>query len=286
MFRINGIEEQSIKLDECQSLYFATDIHGQYLLLLKALELLNFKMPQKEHLSEGGLGDLVGCDHLYLLGDNIDRGDGSVEMLGFARYNPAVKSIRGNHEVLAFHGNLRKKMAYHHEWMGNGGEWSNGLCRYFLNDLLSWANNCPDGYEITINNTHKVALLHAGIPKGVLGEGEDTVNWQSVKNDYNQFVGKEDYAKWDQVLQSRSHFKRKDKFVVEGVDAVLHGHKLVKNAPKLLGNRIYMDGGAGLIGEDHALTILEYKPSSKSLLGLFKVHKFGIDPYTGIFDYK
>ena len=62
--------------------YFVSDIHGEYDLFLKLLDKLRF--------SE--------CDIMYVLGDMIDKGSGSIQLVDFIRRKPNIKAIIGNHE--------------------------------------------------------------------------------------------------------------------------------------------------------------------------------------------
>ena len=63
--------------------YIISDIHGEYELLMRLLESISF--------SEG--------DVLYVCGDMIDKGGGSVRVLDFLLNEPNVRCIQGNHEL-------------------------------------------------------------------------------------------------------------------------------------------------------------------------------------------
>ena len=65
--------------------YLMSDIHGCYEKYLKMLEMIDF--------SED--------DELYILGDVIDRGDGSLDLLRDVMHRPNVHLILGNHEDMA-----------------------------------------------------------------------------------------------------------------------------------------------------------------------------------------
>ena len=66
-------------------IYVMSDLHGCYEQYLKALELIKF--------SEN--------DILYVLGDVIDRGSGSIEILQHMMMQPNIIPLMGNHEVMA-----------------------------------------------------------------------------------------------------------------------------------------------------------------------------------------
>ena len=65
--------------------YIMSDIHGMYDKYMKMLELI----------------ELSDDDDLYILGDVVDRGDSSAEILLDMMNRPNVYPIIGNHEVMA-----------------------------------------------------------------------------------------------------------------------------------------------------------------------------------------
>lgn len=266
MYKINGIEKVFVNLAEGESLYFVTDLHGQYTFLRKALNLLGFKDNP----------DAKVKDTLFIIGDIVDRGSENLELLGFARHNKQVRASRGNHEAIAYYGATKAKASSLPFWEANGGKWHRDKDIYHVTDMLEWAYSLPDGYELHVNGEHKLGLVHASIPQSP----EEPLDWDNAVNVFNSFKGCREGDLWSLALEDRTLFRRDDEGIVSGVDALIHGHTIVKNAPRILGNRVYLDGGAGLIGDDFALTILEYRPRDGALLGLFDVHRFKEDPYT------
>lgn len=64
--------------------YAISDIHGEYERFKELLERCNFK-------SE---------DTLYILGDVIDRGEASLEILKYIMHQPNMRMLKGNHESI------------------------------------------------------------------------------------------------------------------------------------------------------------------------------------------
>ncbi len=62
--------------------YFVSDVHGQYELFVKLLEKIGFSDE----------------DEMYILGDMIDKGKGSVRLLKYVMGKPNIHCIMGNHE--------------------------------------------------------------------------------------------------------------------------------------------------------------------------------------------
>jgi len=62
--------------------YVCSDLHGQYNLFIKLLDIIKFST----------------ADCLYVLGDIIDKGSQSLKLLDFIRQQPNIHCILGNHE--------------------------------------------------------------------------------------------------------------------------------------------------------------------------------------------
>jgi len=262
MFGINGIQKQSINLEEGESLYYVTDLHGNFTMLKEALNLLGFGNNHN--------------DKLYIIGDLVDRGTESMDVLGFARYNENVFPSRGNHEAIAYYGATKEKASSLPFWMANGGKWHLEKDINYVTEMLEWAYGLPDGFELTINGEHKIGLVHASIPQNP----HDYLDWNVAIEEFNSQIGIQNKTLWSYALENRTLHKRGDRRNVDGIDALLHGHVVVGGEPEVYGNRVYMDGGAGLVGDKFALIILEYNPNKPKILGLFDVHRFQYDPYT------
>lgn len=62
--------------------YFVSDVHGQYELFIRLLEKIGFS----------------DKDEMYVLGDMIDKGKGSIRLLKYVMGKPNIHCIMGNHE--------------------------------------------------------------------------------------------------------------------------------------------------------------------------------------------
>ena len=67
--------------------YCISDIHGEYEKYQRLLSEIRFS----------------GSDLLYVLGDSLDRGPGSMEVLLDMMLRPNVIPLIGNHEYMALH---------------------------------------------------------------------------------------------------------------------------------------------------------------------------------------
>ena len=129
--------------------YIISDIHGEYGLLVKLMNKIGFS----------------DRDLLYVGGDMIEKGDGSVRVLELLRDRPNVRCILGNHEQ-AF-------LDYYHHLMRTSEdyEWVLSELKKYLGadgelltwDTVDWLEALPYYIE-----TDDFILVHAGV--GLDGE--------------------------------------------------------------------------------------------------------------------
>lgn len=86
--------------------YVCSDIHGQYDYFLDILEKINFSDE----------------DHMYILGDVVDRGPDSIKLLQFIFDNDNMTLLIGNHEHLMIQSILYDDYEQYNIWMNNKGE--------------------------------------------------------------------------------------------------------------------------------------------------------------------
>lgn len=145
--------------------YVLSDVHGHY----RALD---------DVLSQVSPGE---DDHVYVLGDLMDRGPQSREVVRLIRSLPNVTVLRGNHEdlFLAATADPEDEQAWFN-WSINGG---NATAEQLMDmppeayeDLVRWVQGLPLFELVTVNDRIHV-LTHAGIlpvhaepPEGVWTE--------------------------------------------------------------------------------------------------------------------
>lgn len=143
------------------SIYCISDIHGYYDKLMRMLEQINFQEK----------------DELYILGDIIDRGPQSAEMLWWALYDAPsnVHFLLGNHEdmVLAAANNYynrdKIKLRPRDSWAYNYGFETLQQIRQFdkyhdkwEKEILDWIDMLPFYYDIEVNKKRFI-LVHAAL---------------------------------------------------------------------------------------------------------------------------
>lgn len=147
------------------SIYVTSDLHGHPLeKILKKLEEIDFKE----------------SDHLYVLGDCIDRGSDGIKILRWIMCQPNVSLIIGNHElmlldnrslfegvsvpsVLDLKGAQRQSYCI---WTSNGGYYTidamGALTDAQAKHLFGFLERAPLYKEIEVNG-NKFVLTHSGL---------------------------------------------------------------------------------------------------------------------------
>lgn len=154
-------------------IYVMSDLHGEYQKYLKMLE--------KIHFSDD--------DILYIIGDVIDRGPQSIEILQDMMMRHNVYPILGNHEVMALEvlnslnveitdenaeSYLNENMMNAYiDWTFNGGnatiEGFSKLSKEEKQDILDYLNEFTPYDVIDINDTTYI-FVHAGLNSFELGK--------------------------------------------------------------------------------------------------------------------
>lgn len=148
-------------------IYCMADLHGERDFFLQMLEQIHFS----------------DTDHLYILGDVIDRGPGGVDLLEQIMEAPNMTMLLGNHEQMCL-----STLGPHNEfgaqelWRQNGGMKTYRELLYRCvpqkrNRILRFLSGLPDCLEITVGgrNFH---LVH-GFP----GDDPHTRIWGRVELD-------------------------------------------------------------------------------------------------------
>ena len=127
-------------------IYVMSDLHGEYDKFISMLNLINFS----------------SSDTLYILGDVLDRGPKSLEIIDYIRKpeNSNIKLLMGNHELFCILGLMEER--YFKDWLSAGGDSTYAQLRErgveYTYELLEYLSTLPI-YEII----DSFVLVHAGI---------------------------------------------------------------------------------------------------------------------------
>ncbi|TDU28504.1 serine/threonine protein phosphatase 1 [Panacagrimonas perspica] len=221
------------------------DVHGQISMLDRLLRAVGFD----PHL-----------DRLFSLGDLIDRGPGSEELVRRFHDEPSHFCIRGNHEELLLAS--RFNPAYRRVWERNGGDWADELTDERLEELATIIRAMPLVIELDLGDGRQVGLVHAEVPPGVDWDAvrrvrpgpSDQVDDQDSNLESSLLWGRRRINALMQMAQNpeaddldEADRARTIRAVtpVQGVDLVLVGHTIIPaRRPARSGNVLFLDTGA------------------------------------------
>ena len=130
-----------IKTNNAQRVFVCSDIHGEYDLLLNALDRVNFRL---------------GQDVLVGVGDLIDRGPDSKKVLDLFMTTNNFFTVLGNHEDMALSGDNRL-----HKY--NGGKFFYELPLQDQVRYKQWFRTLPITITI-VTPFSRYGVVHANIP--------------------------------------------------------------------------------------------------------------------------
>ncbi|HEY1182217.1 MAG TPA: metallophosphoesterase [Rhodocyclaceae bacterium] len=128
--------------------WFVGDIHGEYGLLMRALEMADFDEQ---------------CDRLISVGDLVDRGPDSARMLMFILEQPKwFHSILGNHELMLAAAIGNAPHGARDVWSYNGGGWVDAeILTEVVTGILA---KLPLAIELILTDGRKAGVIHAELP--------------------------------------------------------------------------------------------------------------------------
>lgn len=221
------------------------DVHGQLVMLRRALDLVSFDYRN---------------DRLIALGDLIDRGPDSYRLLYMLRDEPWFLSVRGNHEAMLR--SVVKDGTSSETWDRNGNEW---ICQFNTDDLLDLADiieGMPIAAELELPDGRRIGLVHAEVQPAATWESI----WRLGASDRSLTFDERSLAiaaLWGRTRAAALQRVRKNPFgvgfdpmarastwealqPVQGIDQIVSGHNIVIPEPARHSNHLLVDTGAYL----------------------------------------
>jgi serine/threonine protein phosphatase 1 len=231
------VKHEFIDLSHKRRVLLAGDVHGEYTMLLMALNRLNWDK------------DL---DQLILLGDIIDRGEENEQVLDFVDKSGTLR-ILGNHEMMP-------RMLYDRDISAEtaekwGGGWYARRNPLDIRLLAERVEAAPTIMTVLTPAGNKIGLSHADSWK----DWNDMI--RMVTHD-SAFMRKDGMNKalWncDTIEKIFKIYEGKEKYVpaffdMKNIDHVFHGHSVVQKA-FCFGDHSWIDTGACMGGH---LTIID-----------------------------
>lgn len=221
------------------------DIHGEIELLRRLIQLTKYNDRE---------------DFLFALGDLVDRGPYSRDVLDWFASPYGRKSLLGNHEALM----LEAESVWEADrtWIHNGGQWARDLgpiATYLYRCML---RQMPLSAEIEYDTGLRVGLVHAEVRPGMswaqlkrttTAPGDSINDWLPT-NSASAIWGRTRFTA-DALLRETPMFEmRADRKAsvwkaiqpVKGVDLLIAGHtRIPDHVPRGRGNLLWIDTGSG-----------------------------------------
>lgn len=195
-----------LSLPETQRVFIIGDLDGDFSRFQIALNKAGFKQNQ---------------DTLICLGDVIDRGSDSLQILDFLKEADAYM-VLGNHEHLMIEAILDNNEDAKNLWNKNGGQWHNSIPKNVLINQCKWL--LKQSLSIVLNyKDYKIGLSHTIPIKW---------NWDNAKKNTPEVVA---CLLWDRTL-----FHKKIALLSHDVDFSIHGHNSTQ-IPLWIGSSYHID---------------------------------------------
>jgi serine/threonine protein phosphatase 1 len=234
------------------------DVHGQMDMVMRLVRLTGYD---------------PFVDRMIALGDLVDRGPDSADVLRWFAAGTLRTSLLGNHDALLIDSEFRYKAEK--IWFGNGGNWSQRHDPFELNLLRRLASGFPLAIRLNLADGRRIGLVHAEVQPGAtwkqiqrcrygIGDADDdrcgslvsSLLWgrQRMRTLRRLLARDPDDGALDAPYQSWLARLIKP---VPGVDLVLCGHSILDGrAPMRLGSHVFIDTG-GYQTPDGRLTAVD-----------------------------
>ncbi len=240
------------------------DIHGEFQMFQRLLKLAQYNERD---------------DFVFALGDLIDRGPHSREVLDWFAREYGCASLLGNHEALML--GAAGSWDLGRTWKHNGGGWADDLgptAAYLYRGMLRQMHVTG---EIEYAPGHRIGLVHAEVLPGM--------SWSRMKN---LCITPEDVASGDYPTPSAGAIWGRSRFIadallremdvstlsadrkvstwknaqpVKGIDVVICGHTMTPDClPRGRGNVLWIDTGASYADGDYQGRLTAVDPLTRT----------------------
>lgn len=212
---------KKIKLKKEQKLFFVGDLHGRYDQIKRKLKEVNFD-PKK--------------DVLVCVGDLIDRGTQSKEVIGLFEELDYFYSVIGNHDDFLINYDTEPKSWFND--LRNGSEAT--LLSLGSENLKKYKKEILKNMSLILEinkNGKSFGVVHGGIPF----DNDKPQDWVKVIRKAKRNKRYRKNLMWDRfVIRHFIKYGEKELPKVKGIDFLIHGHTTLEE-PAYFQNRHYID---------------------------------------------
>lgn len=246
--------------------FFVGDIHGSFDLLKKLLDRVGFD---------------VGTDRLWSVGDLVDRGEQSLEVVRFFRDTPGCEAVMGNHDAMFLFSESYEVGRVYSQYSG----WMSNHSAAEVQEISDYLACLPMSREVEIGDGRRVGIVHATMPESAATfkagdsavacglSGNDAIDVDGLYERGKMLWGRRMAVAAAAATQSPSGKGLSTRMLQRGialqtthpaVDLVISGHTPLREKPVRLGNHMFIDTSACF--SDGSLTL--YEPEEDRLFML------------------
>jgi serine/threonine protein phosphatase 1 len=229
-----------------QDTYLDPDAGGRFLIVGDVHGQMDMLMRLMDH---AGYDPKV--DQVIAVGDLVDRGPASADVVKWFAGGTRRFSLLGNHDAMM----LDAEFLRHVEniWMGNGGGWSEELEEPELNLLRRLTSGFPLTVRLHLNSGTKIGVVHGEVMPGAtwrqlqrsVYSAQDSVNDWSDTPISSLLWGRQRYICYRSVKSTPRVKIEEILKPVRGVDMVICGHTIMSTRePLRFGSHLFIDTGA------------------------------------------
>ncbi|MGK0173918.1 MAG: serine/threonine protein phosphatase 1 [Ulvibacter sp.] len=223
--------------------YICSDIHGHFYILEAELKNVSFNEE---------------TDRLFSLGDLIDRGDDSDQVLEWLE-KPWFYAIQGNHERILINAYESQSDMLRHQWFAWGGQWAEDITDEEIEPFYNALSKLPIAIELELSNNAKVGLVHAELP--------NKCDWNDLTKLLETAKPKDIEATReisDLLWKKSQPFGTTDEILeiepVTNIHHVFHVHTIVSDYHTIT-NRTFMDLGSYETGKIGFVDLIDFLKS-------------------------
>jgi serine/threonine protein phosphatase 1 len=202
----NVLIQQTLSIEDDKRVFVIGDLDGDLSVLKKALNNVNFDLQ---------------TDHLFCLGDVIDRGERSFDLFHYIE-ELGAHMVLGNHEHLMLESVISKDTKAQDIWTRNGGRWHSSIPENYLMEMCHKLLTKPLSILLKYQG-HNIGLSHT------LPQSWDWNNYPETKAEVIE-----------SLLWNRDVVKKRRLLKNDGVTFSIHGHNSTQ-VPFWIRNSYHID---------------------------------------------
>ena len=246
------------------------DIHGELQLFERLLQLAGFDPAR---------------DHVLSLGDLIDRGPNSADVLDWFLHGERRSALLGNHEAMMIV--ARDDVAVRELWFRNGGLWVLQIGDQRHRAYAEAVHRFPLAIELQLCDGRRIGLVHAEVKPGlhwreirdVQFVAEDAIDISALAPMPSLLWGRQRLSAVLDADVRRGPPRLAIDACVPGIDQLIAGHTILyRREPLSHGNCLWIETGAFQQRQGGRLTLVDPAAACYWQVGARSTDRWGPSP--------